>query len=111
MMKNPDLDELAKRIHQAQQKQSSNMSTPSYHSASDMAIGMRVMIEMVVCPAVGGGLGWAIDQWLAISPWATILFVILGAVAGVMQARKAAMRYENSLDSTRSMDADAKRMK
>ena len=39
---------------------------------------------------VGAGIGWLIDLWLGTSPWALVVFVLLGFAAGVLNVLRAA---------------------
>jgi ATP synthase protein I len=37
-------------------------------------------------------LGWFLDGWLETRPWLLLLFLLLGAAAGTLNAYRAAMR-------------------
>ena len=51
---------------------------------SDIGIGLRISIEMVVSVIAGGGLGLLIDKMLDSGPVFMIIFVFLGFAAGLM---------------------------
>jgi ATP synthase protein I len=53
-------------------------------------MAMRASIELVSALVVGGFLGYLIDQWLGITPWGMIIFMLLGFVAGFMNIYRAA---------------------
>ncbi|HVG50854.1 MAG TPA: AtpZ/AtpI family protein [Xanthobacteraceae bacterium] len=58
--------------------------------ASGMAMGFRLSSELVAGVLVGGGIGWALDRWLGISPWGLIVFLLLGFTAGVLNVMRSA---------------------
>lgn len=47
-------------------------------------IGLRVGIELVSALLVGGAIGWGLDSWLGSRPILLGVFLLLGAIAGVM---------------------------
>ncbi|MGZ5866355.1 MAG: AtpZ/AtpI family protein [Xanthobacteraceae bacterium] len=57
---------------------------------SGMARGLRMSTELVAAVVVGGALGWGIDRVLGISPWAFIVLLLLGFVAGILNVMRAA---------------------
>ena len=55
---------------------------------------VRIGTELLAALIVGGGLGWAIDTYLlGTGPWALVLGLILGALAGVRNAYRTAQRW------------------
>ncbi len=50
----------------------------------------RLSMEMVAGLVGGGGFGWLLDYWLGTKPWFMIVFFVLGAVAGMNSAIRAA---------------------
>ena len=65
---------------------------PPRQDASLMGMAMRVGVELVAGLAVGGGIGWLLDGWLGTSPFLLLLFVVLGAAAGMLNVYRMAMR-------------------
>ena len=57
---------------------------------SGMAQGMRIASEFVSAILVGAAIGYAIDWFFDIAPFAMILFLLLGFVAGVLNVMRAA---------------------
>lgn len=57
---------------------------------SALARGFRLSSELVAGVLVGAGLGWLIDRWLGILPWATFVFALLGFTAGVLNVMRSA---------------------
>jgi len=58
--------------------------------ASAMARGLRLSTELVAGVVVGGVIGWLLDRWLGISPWAFIVFVLFGFAAGLINLMRSA---------------------
>jgi ATP synthase protein I len=50
---------------------------------------MRFGIEMVVALGVGFGIGWTIDRFLGTRPWGMVVFLVLGAAAGIINVWRA----------------------
>ncbi|MDE2182959.1 MAG: AtpZ/AtpI family protein [Alphaproteobacteria bacterium] len=57
---------------------------------------------MIAALAVGGGLGWGIDwalgHWAGVQsrPWGMVVFVVLGAAAGIRNVMRAATEINAS---------------
>ena len=51
---------------------------------------IRSSTEFVVAILVGVGIGWTIDRFFGTSPWAMIIFLPLGFIAGVRNIMRAA---------------------
>jgi ATP synthase protein I len=49
-----------------------------------LAMGFRVAGELVAAMLVAVAIGWSLDHWLGTTPWLLMLFVVLGAAAGVL---------------------------
>lgn len=47
-----------------------------------MSMAMRMSTELVSGVFVGGGIGYLLDYWLNTKPWMTVIFFLLGTVAG-----------------------------
>lgn len=56
---------------------------------SGMSRGFRLASEFVAAVIVGAGLGWLIDSFLSTRPWATIVLLLLGFAAGVLNVVRA----------------------
>ncbi len=66
----------------------------AYGSSSAYSFGLRIATELVVAIAVGFGAGWGLDHWLGTKPWFLVLFIVLGAVAGILNVVRAAHSAE-----------------
>lgn len=56
---------------------------------SGMARAYRLAAEFVAAIFVGWGLGWGADQLFGISPFGTIILLLLGFAAGVLNVIRA----------------------
>jgi len=54
-----------------------------------LGLGMRFGVEMVVALGMGLGVGWLVDYGLGTKPWGMVLFLVLGAAAGIMNVWRA----------------------
>ncbi len=87
-----NLRDLGQRLDEAQRKRQQRTSRPP---PSQMGIAGRFATELVAALLVGGALGWGLD-WLAghfgvhTKPVLLILFVVLGAAAGIRGVMRAA---------------------
>ncbi len=57
--------------------------------STGFAQAVKVASEFVAGVVVGAGIGWGIDRQLGTSPWALILFLLLGFAAGVLNVLRA----------------------
>ncbi len=48
-----------------------------------LAMGFRIAVEMLAALLVGGVIGWLLDAWLGTAPILFLLFLALGAAAGL----------------------------
>lgn len=53
-------------------------------------LALRLATEFVAGVLVGGAIGWFFDGWLGTSPFGLIVFLILGFIAGVLNALRSA---------------------
>lgn len=56
---------------------------------SGLGRAYRLAGEFVAAILVGLGLGWGADQLFGISPWGTIILLLLGFAAGVLNVIRA----------------------
>lgn len=86
----PSLDDLESRLDRARSARpvESHPKAPQ----SGMATALRLAAEMISALLVGGAIGWFLDRWLDTKPWLLLVFLLLGAIAGMLNAYRAAMR-------------------
>ncbi len=61
----------------------------------DYGSGLQAGIEVVAGVGFGVLLGWALDRWLGTMPLFLIVFFMLGAAAGVLNAYRHLRRMQN----------------
>ncbi|MEQ8193899.1 MAG: AtpZ/AtpI family protein [Rhodospirillales bacterium] len=90
------LDDLTARISRARQSgQTLHDKAGQPHGASKSAFGqaLRVGVEMAAALGVGFFIGWLLDNWLGTSPWLKIVFLLMGAAAGVLNVYRLASGF------------------
>ena len=53
-------------------------------------MALRLSTEFVSAILVGAAIGWAIDRFFGVAPWAMIVFLLLGFCAGVVNVLRSA---------------------
>jgi ATP synthase protein I len=87
-----DLRRLGAKLDEAERKRTAGAKRAS---PTQGAIAFRFATELVAGLVVGGGIGWGLD-WLFghfgihTKPWLMIVFVVLGAAAGIRNVMRAA---------------------
>jgi ATP synthase protein I len=51
---------------------------------------LRLSTELIAGVAVGGVIGWALDSWLGTEPLFMVVFLFLGAAAGIVNVIRSA---------------------
>jgi ATP synthase protein I len=69
-----------------------------------MALGFRMLAELIAGVAVGAIIGWQIDRWSGLSPVFLIIFLMLGVAAGFWNM----VKLGSGKTPNRTMDADRK---
>ncbi len=87
-----DLKRLGARLDDAQMRRGQRKSDPP---PTQMGIAFRFSTELVAALVVGGAIGWGLDWLLGhfgihTKPWLLIVFVVLGAAAGIRNVTRAA---------------------
>ncbi len=97
-----DLKRLGERIDEAERKHSERKAAPP---TSSLSIAFRFATELVAAVVVGCGLGWGIDwafeHWASVQtrPWGMVVFVLLGAAAGILNVIRAAKEINAEMAS------------
>lgn len=108
----PSLEELDARLREARRNAGMDPQQPEQGqpaggvSNRDMALGLRVGVELVAGVLFGLALGYGIDWWLGTKPWGMIILVFLGAIAGFMNVYRLAngQGYAAGFDKSQSRD-------
>jgi ATP synthase protein I len=89
------LDELGERIGKA--RGSTSQSKPVDAESRGRALGqaLRLATELVVGVGVGGVIGWGLDRVLGTAPFFMVVFLILGAAAGILNVMRTAKAMQS----------------
>jgi len=82
------LDTLEERIAAARVRH----APPPEPQARGAALGqaLRLSTELIAGVAVGGFIGWALDRFFGSAPFLMVVFLLLGATAGIFNVVKTA---------------------
>jgi ATP synthase protein I len=69
-------------------------SSAAQDRGSAMGQALKLATEMIAGVAVGGFIGWALDRWLGTTPILLVVFLILGAAAGILNVIRSAQRRQ-----------------
>ena len=64
---------------------------------------LRLGVELVAGVAVGGFIGWALDRFLGTAPLLMVVFLGLGAAAGIMNVMRTAKRMQAAASSVKDL--------
>lgn len=80
-------EDLGQRIKAAQEKEAKAQAPSSGSGAASSpgaSAALRAATDLVSAVAVGGFLGYWLDQWLGWKPFGMIVFIFVGFIAGFM---------------------------
>jgi ATP synthase protein I len=83
--------DLAERIARARAERQPEQAAPAQGQAglTGASRGFRLASEFVAAIVVGAGLGFGIDTIFSTRPWATVILLLLGFAAGVLNVVRA----------------------
>ena len=88
------LDELGERIGKARGNSPERPPVDAESRGRALGQALRLATELVVGVGVGGVIGWGLDRALGTSPLFLVLFLILGAAAGILNVMRTAMAMQ-----------------
>lgn len=84
-------DDLNERIAKAQAElEAQKRPSKNAISGPGMGLGFRMAADFVAAVLVGAVLGWGFDALFGTSPWALIVCLLLGFIAGVWNVMRVA---------------------
>ena len=84
------LDELGERIGKARGSSSQRQPVDAESRGRALGQALRLATELVVGVGVGGVIGWGLDRGLGTAPFFMVVFLILGAAAGILNVMRTA---------------------
>jgi len=82
------LDTLDGRLTEAKGRRPQPVDTEGRGRAMGQAF--KLSIELVAGVAIGGFIGWALDQLFGTTPFLMLVFLVLGAASGIMNVVRTA---------------------
>jgi ATP synthase protein I len=97
------LDALGDKLSKAQGRQ--RQAVPAAPQSQGGALGqaLRLGVELVAGVAVGGFIGWGLDRLFGTAPFLMVLFLGLGATAGIMNVVRTAKRMQAEAPSGKGL--------
>ena len=97
------LDALGDKLSAAQSRQ--RQAAPAAPQSQGGALGqaLRLGVELVVGVAVGGFIGWGLDRLFGTAPLFMVLFLGLGATAGILNVVRTAKRMQAEAPSGKGL--------
>jgi ATP synthase protein I len=91
----PSFEEFDARLKARQDERKTAAGKDFPPDRLDYGTGLQAGIEVVAGVGFGVLLGWGLDRWLGTSPLLLIVFFLLGAAAGVLNAYRHLRRMQN----------------
>jgi ATP synthase protein I len=102
------LDTLGERLAEVQARHAPPPPPDSRARGEALGYALRLGVELVAGVAVGGFIGWALDRWLGSAPFLMVVFLVLGAAAGMTNVFRAAKAMQaKAPPAGRDLPADA----
>jgi ATP synthase protein I len=97
------LDALGDKLSEAQSRQ--RQAAPAARQSQGSALGqaLRLGVELVAGVAVGGGIGWGLDRLFGTAPLFMVVFLGLGATAGILNVVRTAKRMQAEAPSGKGL--------
>jgi ATP synthase protein I len=97
------LDALGDRLDVAQSRR--EQAAPATRPSQGGALGqaLRLGVELVAGVAVGGVIGWGLDRLFGTAPLFMVLFLGLGAAAGILNVVRTAKRMQAEAPSGKGL--------
>jgi ATP synthase protein I len=95
-----ETEAIKRRLHDLEDKvrDARTRYEPQSSQAQDrgtaMGEALKLATEMIAGVAVGGFIGWTLDRWLGTAPILMVVFLILGAAAGILNVIRNAQRRQ-----------------
>lgn len=98
-------DDLAARIERAKSDGRPKRGPSAADKYNSLSLAWRMSLELVVGVALGGGIGYGLDELFGTRPFLLIIFLLLGFAAGVKTVMATAQRASRSSQTDTSGEA------
>jgi ATP synthase protein I len=88
------LHELEERLGRVRARHKPAAASPQDGRGPALGQALRLATELVAGVAVGGFIGWALDRFFGSAPFLMVLFLILGAAAGIANVMRTAQAMQ-----------------
>jgi ATP synthase protein I len=97
------LDSLGEQLAEAKGRHGKAPRPEPQGQGAALGQALKLGIELVAGVAVGGFLGWWLDRWLGSTPLLMVVFLGLGAAAGIMNVVRTAKRMQADAQSVKDL--------
>jgi ATP synthase protein I len=84
------LHDLEERLESVRARREPDAPPPAEGRGQALGQALRLATELIAGVAVGGFIGWALDRLFGSAPFLMVVFLILGAAAGIMNVIRTA---------------------
>ena len=97
------LDNLGEQLAEAKSRHAPVPGPEPQGQGAALGQALRLGIELVAGVAVGGFIGWWLDRFLGTAPLLMVVFLGLGAAAGIMNVVRTAKRMQADAQSVKDL--------
>jgi len=97
------LDSLGEQLAEAKSRHAPAPGPEPQGQGAALGQALRLGIELVAGVAVGGFIGWWLDRFLGTAPLLMVVFLGLGAAAGIMNVVRTAKRMQTEAQSVKDL--------
>jgi ATP synthase protein I len=97
------LDDLGEKLAEAQGRHRPAPGPQPQGQGAAFGQALKLGVELVAGVAVGGFIGWALDRFLGTAPFLMVVFLGLGAAAGIMNVVRTAKRMQADAASLKDL--------
>jgi ATP synthase protein I len=101
------LDDLGEKLAEAHGRHRPAPGLQPQGQGAAFGQALRLGVELVAGVAVGGFIGWALDQFFGTAPFLMVVFLGLGAAAGIMNVVRTAKRMQADAASLKNLPSVA----
>jgi ATP synthase protein I len=97
------LDDLGGKLAEVQSRRARPNGPQPQAQGAALGQALRLGVELVAGVAVGGFIGWALDRFLGTAPLLMVVFLGLGAAAGILNVVRTAKRMQAEAPSGKDL--------